>query len=449
MSCSAVATRHKFYEAVVDDLRNHRYDQAAARITKDRYSEKDRLLYFLDAGLTRHYAGNCDTSNLNLTEAEYAAEDLFTKSISRAAATLFLNDNILEYAGEDYEVLYANLIKALNYVSLGKFDDAFVEIRRANEKLDLLELKYADAAARYRETPPDDTTDVNARIDYNVEKVRFNNDAFARYLSMHIYAVEGKMDDARIDHDLLVDAFRNQPHIYDFDIPDVHYYAADTGKTIVSFVALAGLAPVKEALNLRIRTDKQLNLVQVLYTDGANKDTEYGHIFFPVKADYYFKFAIPKMAPRTSAIGQIRVLSGSEVFGQLQLIEDVSRVAEETFKAKRSLIYLRTIARAIAKGYATHKVKENLDEKTGGGVGGWLAKAAVDVGTDISENADLRCSRTLPGKIYVADFELAPGTYDFTVEFLDRSGHTLYTQEISGYRVRQGSLNMIEAIALN
>ena len=30
-------------------------------------------------------------------------------------------------------------------------------------------------------------------------------------------------------------------------------------------------------------------------------------------------------------------------------------------------------------------------------------KAAVDVGTDIIENADLRCSHLLPGKVYIGD----------------------------------------------
>ena len=79
-----------------------------------------------------------------------------------------------------------------------------------------------------------------------------------------------------------------------------------------------------------------MGLVQVLYTDGEKKDSEYGHLPLPVKADYYFKFALPKVASRESIVYGIRFLADSKVVGDLQLIEDVSVVAEETFQAKKS-----------------------------------------------------------------------------------------------------------------
>jgi len=453
LSCSSVATKHSFYGPITTDLKARKYSDAVVKVetarADNKYSKKDRLLYYMDAGMAHHYALGYDSSNEQLTLAEDAAEELFTKSVSRAAASLLLNDNILEYAGEDYEILYTNLIKALNYLALDEFDEAFVEIRRANEKLDLLEQKYAKAAERYSQTPKDDTSNVSSHINYDVEKVRFNNDAFARYLSMHMYAAEGKTDDAQIDYDDLGSAFRSQPHIYNFSQPDVKYQPLSEDKTILSVVALAGLSPTKEALNLRIRTDKDLQLVQVLYTDGAKKDAEYSHIYFPVKADYYFKFSIPILVPRHSRVSRIRVKCGTDHIGDLQLIEDVSKVAEEIFKAKKSLIYLRSVARAIVKGLAAHKVKVKLDEKTGGGLGGWLAKAAVDIGTDAIENADLRCSQLLPGKIFVGDFEIAPGTYDLTVDFFSSDGVLICSNDIPGFQVKNNKFNLVEVVNLN
>jgi len=442
--CSSVATKKKFYEPITAELRSGN-SQAAARMLeaardKNKYAQKDRLLYFIDAGMLNHYAQSYDASNAKLHLAEEAAEELFTKSVSRAAASLLLNDNVLEYSGEDYEVLYTNLIKALNYIALGAFDEAFVEIRRANLKLELLEQKYADAAAQFQQGSPDDTDRVE--IDYEVAKVRFHNDAFGRYLSIHMYAADGKMDDARIDHDFLVQAFRSQPHIYNFAIPEVKYYSQD--RAILSVVGLVGLAPVKEALSLRIRTDKDLGLVQVLYDDPQNKGAKYGHLPVKVKADYYFKFAIPKIMPRPSLVSGIRVLANGKLIGELQLLEDVGKVAEETFAAKKSLIYLRTVARAIAKGLAAHKLKEKMDT---GGLGGWLKKAAVDVGTDLIENADLRSSQFLPGMIYVGDFEIEPGMYDIVVEFYLADGSLAGETTYSGYEVVKNGLNLIEAFS--
>jgi len=445
VGCSSVATQKAFYEPITAELRAHNYDAVVAGIEKARadhkYKDKDRFVYFLDAGLAYHYDSQYDSSNNRLTQAENAADELFTKSISRAAASLILNDNILEYAGEDYEVLYTNLIMALNYAIMDEFDDALVEVKRANEKLELLEQKYRDAAAEYNAAAAADTSSPD--ITYEAKKVRFNNDAFARYLSMHMYAADGKYDDARIDHDLLVRAFEEQPLIYDFDIPKVKYSSPDG--SILSVVALAGLSPVKEALNLRIRTDKELNLVQILYDDPQHENAEYGHIPMEVSEDYYFKFAIPQLVPRESHISAMRVTANGQVIGYLQLIEDVGNIADETFRAKKSLIYLRTVARAIVKGLAAHKQKQKLDDDKGG----WLKKVLVDAITDFSENADLRCSRLLPGRIFVGDFVVDPGIYDITVDFLDSQGEVISFQTIEGYKVLESGLNLVEAVSMN
>jgi len=445
-ACGSVATKKAFYDPITAELQDNNFDAAVQKIENakadNKYAKKDRFLYYVDAGLAYHYASHFDVSNQKLTQAEDAADELFTKSISRAAASLMLNDNVLEYAGEDYEILYTNLIKTLNYIAKGDFDDAFVEIRRANEKLNLLEHKYGEVSQRFDKGSLDDTVKVD--INYRAKKIRFNNDAFARYLSMHMYSTEGKMDDARIDYDLLRSAFLEQPHIYDFDVPDIKYFSED--KEILSVVAFAGLAPVKEALNLRLRTDKDLDLVQVLYTDPERKDSEYGHLPISVSEDFYFKFSIPQIVSRPSYISRIRVFVDSELIGELQLLEDVGKVAQETFEAKKSLVYLRTVARAVAKGLAAHKAKKKADT---GGLGGWLKKAAIDVGTDISENADLRCSRLLPGQIYVGDFEIEPGTYDLTIEFLDANGHLVGATDVFEYQVFRNALNLIEVFSLN
>ncbi len=440
--CGAFVTRTKFHEPISADVTAGNFEEAAARVEKARndgkYDRKDRLLYYLDSGALYHYAGMPDSSNARLMSAEAAADELFTKSVTRAVGSMMLNDNLLEYAGEDYEILYTNLLMALNYISLGSFDDAFVEIRRANEKLALLEQKYGamvDELNAQNEQSGD-----NVPIDYEAAKVRFYNDAFARYLSMRNYAAEGKMDDARIDHDHLSDAFEIQPHIYDFPMPEVKQ-TSEQG-ALLSIVALAGLSPTKEAMNLRIRTDKDLDLVQVLYTDSENKDAEYGHLPMPVSEDYYFKFAIPRLVPRYSEVAIIEVYADSRFLGRLGLLEEVSHVAGETFKAKSSLIYLKSVARAVTKGLVAHKAKQQADS---GGFEGWLKKAAIDVATDISENADLRCARYLPGRIHVGDFEIEPGVYDLRIIFKDAFDGEIKNVSFPGHEISDDGLNLIEA----
>lgn len=440
--CGSLATRTKFYEPITAELRAGKPERAAQLLEKakekKKYAQKDRLLYFLDAGFLYHYAKDYQTSNAKLHLAEAAAEELFTKSVSRAAASLLLNDNVLEYAGEDYEILYANLIKALNYLALGKFDDAFVEIRRANLKLELLEQKYADAVTEFREQAQQDSRYVP--IEYAAEKVRFYNDAFSRYLSMHLYAADGKWDDARIDYRFLEEAFNTQPHIYPFPMPPVRY-TADSGSALLSVVGLVGVGPEKEALKLRLRTDKDLGLVQILYDDPNRKGAEYNHFPAPVRADYYFKFALPRLVPRPTAVRRIEVFVEGKFLGELALLEDVNKVAEVTFEAKKSFLYVRTITRAIVKGLIAHEAKKKADT---GGLEGWLKKLAIDIGTDVTENADLRCSRYLPGYVYVGDFEIDPGRYDILVKFYGEGGRVIRTARFPSYRVSAERLNLLE-----
>jgi uncharacterized protein len=438
--CGAVATRDKFYKPIAAELDAGNYSSAAEKFDKVKFDHKDRFLYYVDSGALYHYAAEYDSSNEKLSAAENASEELFTKSISRAASSMLLNDNILEYAGEDYEVLYTNLLKALNYLSLRKFDDAFVEIRRVDLKLGLLEQKYAEAAETLNRGEESDTAGV--RINYQPGKVRFNNDAFARYLSLHMYASEGKWDDARIDYDKLREAFESQPQLYDFNMPEV-MYAPDSG-AVLSVVGLVGLCPVKRALNLRIRTDKDLGLVQILYTGSKNDDVEYGQLPIPVKEDYYFKFAIPELTARPSMISSVRIWAGDKELGELGLLEDVGKIAKETFEAKKTLIYLRSVGRAVAKGLAAHQLKKKFDT---GGFEGWLKKAAVDVGSDISENADLRGAHFLPGRIFVSDFVLPPGIYDLKAEFLDLDGQVIKTERIPGLTIKSSGLNLISVFA--
>ncbi|MFZ5979409.1 MAG: hypothetical protein ACOYVF_02150 [Candidatus Zixiibacteriota bacterium] len=446
VGCASMATKNAFYKPITAELQSGNISTAAAMLEQaredDKIARKDRLLYYIDAGLLQHYAGHYDTSNQRLHEAEQAAEELFTKSISRAALSLLLNDNALEYAGEDYEVLYTNLIKALNYVSLNDFDGAFVEIRRANLKLELLQQKYAGAAEQLQYGNPDDSDRVE--LPYEVDEIDFHNDAFARYMSMHMYAAEGKFDDARIDYDYLREAFRTQAHIYDFPLPVVKYYSDSAA--VLSVVSLVGLAPVKEALNLRVRSDKDLNLIQVLYDSPGMENAEYGHIPYKVTEDFYFKFAIPQLVARPSVISRIRVLADGVALGELQLLESLNKVAEETFAAKKSLIYIRSVARAVTKSLAAFKMKKKADT---GGLGGWLKKVAIDVGTDLTENADLRCSQYLPESIYVGDFDVEPGTYDLAVEYYDLNGTLVTKKYYPAVKVVEGGFNLVETFSLN
>ena len=445
--CSSGINREKYYAPLESNLRTGNYTAAVTTIEDARrkgvYKEKDRFLYYLDAGLAYHYASQPESSNTRLAVAEQAAEELFTKSISKGIlSNTLLNDNVLEYPGEDYEVLYTNLIMALNYLELRRFDEAFVEIRRANDKLNLLEQKYVDAAALIAAEASKDTT--GGYVKYTGKQLRFNSSAFARYLSMHMYAAEGLYDDARIDREALTNAFTLQPNIYNSAPPAVAY--ASDSEAVLSVIGMVGLAPVKQPLNLRIRTDENLNLLTVIYADQRPENTVFANYPLPNGiGDFYAKLSLPQYSPRPSEVAGIRVSADSTLIGQLQLLEDVSSVASATFEARQSMILWRTVVRVVAKTITASKLKNKIDD---GGIAGWLGKLATDVAYDLTEQADLRCGALLPGRIFVGDFVVPPGTYDLTVEYLGADGAVLERRHYPKVNVRDRDFNMVRTFCL-
>lgn len=136
-SCASMRKLKKHYAKTDKAILKNNYLEAAALVEAEKdnsYKKRDRVLYYLNLGMLYHFAGMYEKSNKLLTIAEYAIEELFTKSISKAATSLLLNDTVLDYSGEDYEDIYINVFKALNYLSLESFDEAFVEVRRIKDR---------------------------------------------------------------------------------------------------------------------------------------------------------------------------------------------------------------------------------------------------------------------------------------------------------------------------
>ncbi|MBO4706375.1 MAG: hypothetical protein J5647_11615 [Spirochaetaceae bacterium] len=220
-----------------------RGDYSAARRAIDAqkdslYSDTDKVLYNLDAGLLSHYSGDWNQSNKNFSEAEGLIEEYYSKSISQGVSSYFVNDLVVDYAGEDYEDIYTNFFMALNYIHLGKFEDAMVEIRRFDNKQKLLTTKYA-SQMEYAEN--------ELGSGYSNVALQFQNSAAARYLSMLLYRANGQPDSAEVDRKLLLRAFSEQPSLYDFSVPSCvnDELSVPKGKARLNFVAFTGQAPIK------------------------------------------------------------------------------------------------------------------------------------------------------------------------------------------------------------
>ena len=101
VGCSSFYTNTEFYQPILSSLKQGDYNQAVQKVfeaeIEDEYADKDKLLLHLDKAMLLHYQGNYQQSNNEFDKAERIIEELYTKSISKAAASMLANDNALDY----------------------------------------------------------------------------------------------------------------------------------------------------------------------------------------------------------------------------------------------------------------------------------------------------------------------------------------------------------------
>lgn len=451
--CASTRTSKQHLMGVDTKLAGHQFAAALEQIEAAKttaYKEKDRILYYLDAGMLCHYNQRWAESNELLTKAEFAIEEAYTRSVRKAATSIMLNDNALEYAGEDYENVYLNVFKAINYLQLGAFDSAFVEVRRINDKLNLLEDKYAKMAAEYNKT----TKKSGAQKRFQPGKVRFHNSALARYMSMLMYRTEGQRDDARIDIQKLQQAWQATRDLYPFPLPSLALTLANSPQSYakLNVMGFYGRSPDKLANTLYIHTSA--NLVTIMTTQqqssGKTKMTALETIPWTIgallPAGTSLKFQMPYMKMRGSDVARAVLYLNGYPVTDLQPLESIEAIAQETFQIKLPLIFLKTISRVIGKTIIKQQAMAELKKhKDGQMVPGFL----LDMAVAATENADLRVGQFFPAVAAVSEVDVPVGQHRVTVVYFDKAGRQLYQDELGTVSVNPGRLNLLQSYYLH
>lgn len=435
VSCSTMGDYN--FTSVDESLNIGEYEAAYQVVNADSdkiYSSHDEVLQSLDLGILSHYAGEYQRSNQELTQAERKIEEYYAKSITQSISSYLVNDTIVDYDGEVFEDIYINIFMALNYIHLGNLEDAFVEIRRFDNKLKAASEKYTDKIAAANQE-----NSSNGEKSVDVPKMNFHNSALARYLSMILYRSRGQLDSAQIDMKYLDSAFVSQPSIYNFSRPRSleQELVVPKGQGRVNIIAFTGKSPLKieEGLNL-----------------------------YSYTGDFYYKIAYPEMRQQPSGISSVHVsaIPAREIIegqaGQqppavvtvpLEPIESISNIAVDTFEQHKALIYLRAVIRSIGKATTSTVWGTLADKSSNTGVGllfSALELASV-VTTEFSERADVRVARYLPSLAWVTGINLDPGDYILNIEYKSESGAVIALEQ-KNITVSASGVNLVEGVCL-
>jgi hypothetical protein len=386
-------------------------------------SQQGALILNLDGGMLSHMDGNWKVSNSMLSVSEREIQDKYTQSITANIGSFIVNDNTKEYPGEDYEDIYINVFKALNYTQLGEDEDALVELRRSIEKQAFLKSKYEVQGQKVSSYAEEQGVDAVGNGTYSTS---FSSSALANYLAMVI--ARGSNDANTFSYSLkqVTSSFQTQPELYPFPLPSsliAESEPVEKGKVRLNLVAFNGLAPEKR------------EFVESIYVSPYN----------------YAKIAYPVLIARRSEVKAIKVTLDEVTPFRLEKIESIEAIAIETFKAKASITRMKAITRSLIKsiGIAAYDSataeaarKANTEKSLASELLGLIFKIA----RDISETADVRSSHFLPATAWAGGITVSPGTYTVKVEFQNNLGRTLYSQVIPNYVVSNSKTNLIEAV---
>jgi uncharacterized protein len=374
-------------------------------------SRNTKLLHYLNLGVINNLQGNYTQSNIYFEEAFKVGEDYRVNYIHETAG-LIANPFLVEYKGEDHELLLIHYYKALNFLKLNDYNAALVEARRMNIKLNQLSDKYSS-------------------------ENKYKKDAFMHLLMGLIYDANGEYNNAFI-------AYRNAYNVYQEDYSrlfglsapqqlkqdllrtaylmnfdeDLRRYEEEFGFKYqhkparngeIIYFWNSGLGPVK------IEKGIQFVIARGNNNDVYFRNQEYGMEFrYNVEEEErrnslsrleFVKVVIPAYLERPLNFKEAYVKCNDIIY-PFQKVEDVNAIAFKSLQQRLWMELSKSLLRVALKKVAEHGVRSKNDD----------LGAAIGFLNFMVERADIRNWQSIPHSIYYARVPLAEGENNIVFE---------------------------------
>ncbi|MGC4021040.1 MAG: hypothetical protein QM734_03415 [Cyclobacteriaceae bacterium] len=394
---------------------------------------KKEFLYFVNNGLVLSMMSNYKESNDFFEKAYLFGEDYRTNYLNEVASYL-TNPNFTSYKGEDHEHLLLLYYKALNFLKQDNTDDALVECRRLNIRLQQLTDRYK-SKDKYEE---DAFIHTLMGITYEVDK-DYNNAFIAYRNALRIYKEDfqpmfGISAPQQLKEDLLRTAWLSglkdefESYKDSLQMPNYTYLQPEGGELI--FFWHNGLSPVKVEWGVDFIVSRQGSWVyftneQLGLSFPFNMQNYSDHDRNGLASIEVFRVAFPKYVERPPYFSQASI-SANENLLPLQLLENVNKVAFKCLKERMGLEFSKALIRVALKKAEEYELRKQ--DKTLGSLMGMF--------NAITEKADTRNWQTLPHDIYYCRVPLKEG--DNTVVFTTKNAEGKTADHSFHYNIKKG-----------
>jgi hypothetical protein len=354
--------------------------------------DRNRLLYHLEAGMIRDRLHEQKDARRHLLQADKIADELYTVSVTRSAASYVVNDAATDYGGEDYEKVAIHTMLALSYIEDGELSAALVEARKINSKLYEINQAYGSDGNKYGE------------------------DAFARYLSGVIYEAEGKDDDAIIDYKKALELYAGSyAKFYSGSVPDslikaLYRLAKERGRaTLAAELEKTYPAVVRDSKKELAGEYGELVVIHEIGNIAIKKNEEFAlpigrqivRFSFPVIRKDSYRRAYGNTGVRVEGVGSFTS----------ENLQDMDAIASQTLTDRRGRLLLKGGARLLAKGQLTEYAYDHF---------GPIAGLAANAYSAITETGDTRSWTLLPERFNITRMSLPTGKQKIHIESAGR-----------------------------
>jgi hypothetical protein len=311
-------------------------------------------------------------------------------------------------------VLY---FKAINFLKLGKYEEALVECKRLNIRLNQLNDKFRSEEKLQRDAFIHTLMGIiyQASKDYNNAFIAYRNAVevyeqdYARFFHIEI-PVQLKKDLLNTAHWIgFEDEFGEFSRKF-----DMTEYQPQKPDADLVFFWHNGLAPVKDEWGINFVISHRENNMVVFSNEGMGltfpfqlKDEKEKNDLSSLEV---FRVAFPRYQERPTYYSEATLeIEGTSY--SLELSEDISQIAFLSLRQRMMQEFSKGLLRAALKKATEHSVRKENDQ----------LGAVIGLMNAMTEKADTRSWQTLPHSIYYSRIPLKEGNNQ--VKFSIRNGH--------------------------
>ena len=395
---------------------NGDYAQAATLAWKDAKEEarhrKNRVVYFLEAGRTAQAAGDYRTSSQAFDAAFVDTFPYLDESpeatVSEALVTTVGNDTMSRYRGTPNDRIMLHALNALNFMAMGRMQDARIELNRSQLWQDDAHHRYAKAI---------ELAHSKSRKNVNAASEEWSSDSGGagwaaqsggvmhrntrQIIDGHYASLADKKGHAKYGNPFashVRGVFRLATRAYDGDLAMARFELRDVAAMVPRRIPL-----LADDIEYASAAGQLEPTTWIYFMTGQSPELTEEKIVMPLALSGSFTMptlALPKMVFDETNPMQLQILSPGQGSVQTHLLADNAAIAAAQFKERLPIIITQEGVRATGKAIASYVAMRFSQQQQS------LAASLLALGTVVyqvgSAQADLRTWHTLPAEIQMA-----------------------------------------------